>query len=46
MPLDHGLKLINLLQDAQLHVFSRCGHWVQFEHAAAFNRLVLDFLVH
>ncbi|GAB4352853.1 MAG: alpha/beta fold hydrolase [Immundisolibacter sp.] len=44
VPLDHGLKLINLLQDAQLHVFSRCGHWVQFEHATAFNRLVLDFL--
>ncbi|WP_448508073.1 2-hydroxy-6-oxo-6-phenylhexa-2,4-dienoate hydrolase [Immundisolibacter sp.] len=46
VPLDHGLKLINLLGDAQLHVFSRCGHWVQFEHAAAFNRLVLDFLAH
>lgn len=46
VPLDHGLKLINLLQDAQLHVFSRCGHWVQFEHAVAFNRLVLDFLAH
>lgn len=44
VPIDHGLKLLNLLQDAQLHVFSRCGHWVQFEHAAAFNRLVLDFL--
>lgn len=46
VPLDHGLKLLNLLQDAQLHVFSRCGHWVQFEHADAFNRLVLDFLTH
>jgi 2,6-dioxo-6-phenylhexa-3-enoate hydrolase len=46
VPLDHGLKLLNLLQDAQLHVFSRCGHWVQFEHADAFNRLVLDFLKH
>lgn len=44
VPIDHGLKLVNLLQDAQLHVFSRCGHWVQFEHSAAFNRLVLDFL--
>jgi 2,6-dioxo-6-phenylhexa-3-enoate hydrolase len=46
VPLDHGLKLLNLLQDAQLHVFSRCGHWVQFEHADAFNRLVLAFLKH
>jgi 2,6-dioxo-6-phenylhexa-3-enoate hydrolase len=46
VPLDHGLKLINLLGDAQLHIFPRCGHWAQWEHADAFNRLVLDFLAH
>ena len=28
----------------RLHVFGRCGHWTQIEHADAFNRLVLDFL--
>ena len=32
------------IDDARLHVFSRCGHWAQVEQAAEFNRLVLDFL--
>ena len=44
--MDTGLKLIAGIPDAQLHVFNRCGHWVQWEHADAFNRMVLDFLVH
>ncbi len=43
VPIDHGLKLINLPGDAQLHVLPRCAQW---EHADAFNRLVLDFLAH
>lgn len=46
VPLDTGLRLIAGLQDAQLHVFSRCGHWAQWEHADKFNRMVLDFLTH
>ncbi|WP_027864005.1 alpha/beta fold hydrolase [Massilia alkalitolerans] len=44
--MDTGLKLIAGIPDAQLHVFNRCGHWVQWEHADAFNRMVLDFLAH
>ncbi|MGC7405923.1 2-hydroxy-6-oxo-6-phenylhexa-2,4-dienoate hydrolase [Pandoraea pneumonica] len=44
VPIDNGLKLLQGLADAQLHVFSRCGHWAQWEHADAFNRLVTDFL--
>jgi pimeloyl-ACP methyl ester carboxylesterase len=24
--------------------FSRCGHWVQWEKAAEFNRMVISFL--
>jgi 2-hydroxy-6-oxonona-2,4-dienedioate hydrolase len=44
LPLDIGLRLLAGLQDSQLHVFSRCGHWVQWEHADKFNRLVVDFL--
>ena len=46
VPIDNGLKLINSLADAELHVFSRCGHWAQWEHADAFNRLVTNFLAH
>jgi 2-hydroxy-6-oxonona-2,4-dienedioate hydrolase len=46
VPLDIGLRLLAGLQKADLHVFSRCGHWVQWEHADKFNRLALDFLAH
>lgn len=44
VPLDTGLRLLAGLKDAQLHVFSQCGHWAQWEHADRFNRLALDFL--
>ncbi len=44
VPIDNGLRLINSLKDAELHVFSRCGHWAQWEHAEPFNRLVVGFL--
>ncbi|NDZ18815.1 2-hydroxy-6-oxo-6-phenylhexa-2,4-dienoate hydrolase [Variovorax sp. WS11] len=46
VPLDIGLRLVTGLQKADLHVFSRCGHWAQWEHADKFNRMVLDFLAH
>jgi 2-hydroxy-6-oxo-6-phenylhexa-2,4-dienoate hydrolase len=45
VPIDNGLKLIHSLADAQMHIFSRCGHWAQWEHASPFNRLVADFLL-
>ncbi|WP_395402665.1 alpha/beta fold hydrolase [Pseudoduganella sp. UC29_106] len=44
VPLDTGLKLIAGIANSQMHIFSRCGHWVQWEHADAFNRMMLDFL--
>lgn len=44
VPMDVGLRLLAGLQKADLHVFSRCGHWAQWEHADKFNRLVVDFL--
>jgi 2,6-dioxo-6-phenylhexa-3-enoate hydrolase len=46
LPLDQGLKLIAEVPDATLHVFSQCGHWAQWEHSDAFNRLVIDFIKH
>ena len=42
--LDHGLLMLKKLPDARLHVFARCGHQAQSEHAEEFNRLVLHFL--
>jgi 2-hydroxy-6-oxonona-2,4-dienedioate hydrolase len=44
VPLDTCLRLVAGLQDAELHVFSRCGHWAQWEHAEKFNRMVIEFL--
>lgn len=44
VPLDLGLRMVWGLQDAQMHIFSRCGHWAQWEHAAKFNRMVREFL--
>jgi len=46
VPFDIALHLLAGIPDAQLHVFNRCGHWVQWEHAQTFNRLVADFLAH
>ncbi len=44
VPLDAGLRLTWALPEAQFHVFSRCGHWAQWEHADDFNRLSTGFL--
>lgn len=44
IPLEASLKLAELIDRAQLHVFGRCGHWTQIEHANRFARLVSDFL--
>lgn len=44
IPLEASLKLAELIDRAQLHVFGRCGHWTQIEHAGRFARLVNDFL--
>lgn len=44
IPLSTSLTLANWIARAQLHVFGRCGHWTQIEHASRFARLVGDFL--
>jgi 2-hydroxymuconate-semialdehyde hydrolase len=44
VPPSNSFKLLELIPDAELHVFGRCGHWTQIEHAARFNKLVLDFV--
>jgi len=44
IPLSNSLTLAGWIPRAQLHVFGRCGHWTQIEHATRFARLVGDFL--
>ena len=44
IPLKTSLTLLDWIVDSQLHIFGRCGHWTQIEHAQAFSRLVANFL--
>ncbi|MBL6751050.1 MAG: alpha/beta fold hydrolase [Nevskia sp.] len=44
VPLANAMTLADWIPNAQLHVFGKCGHWTQIEHAARFARLVGDFL--
>lgn len=44
IPMATSLRLAELIPNAQLHVFGKCGHWTQIEHSARFARLVTDFL--
>jgi pimeloyl-ACP methyl ester carboxylesterase len=44
--LDVGLLLTRRIPNSRMHIFNRCGHWAQVEHADEFNRLVIDFLTH
>jgi pimeloyl-ACP methyl ester carboxylesterase len=43
IPLETSYKLLELIDNADLHVFSHCGHWSMIERNAEFNKLVLDF---
>ena len=44
IPLETSLKLEQLIDNADLAVFSHCGHWSMIERTEDFNRLVRDFL--
>lgn len=44
IPLEVGINMLKALPNADLHVFSRCGHWTQIERAAEFTALVHEFL--
>jgi pimeloyl-ACP methyl ester carboxylesterase len=44
IPVDNSLRLMRMVQNGDLHVFAHCGHWVQIERSAPFNKLVADFL--
>jgi len=44
IPLDFGLTLLARIPDAHLHVFPRCGHWVQRDAGAGFEGLLVGWL--
>ena len=44
IPLATSLRLHELIDDSELHVFGRCGHWTQIERSGPFTALVAEFL--
>lgn len=44
VPLAVSITMLDLLPSADLHVFSRCGHWTQIERADEFSALVATYL--
>ncbi|MGB3699462.1 MAG: alpha/beta hydrolase [Gordonia sp. (in: high G+C Gram-positive bacteria)] len=44
VPLASSMHLFETIPNAQLHVFGKCGHWTQIEHATRFQQLVGQFL--
>jgi 4,5:9,10-diseco-3-hydroxy-5,9,17-trioxoandrosta-1(10),2-diene-4-oate hydrolase len=44
VPFDMGLFGFRQMPNAELHAFSKCGHWAQVERKSDFERLVVDFL--
>lgn len=44
IPLATSLQALELLPDAELHVFKGCGHWVQIERTRRFLAIAGDFL--
>jgi pimeloyl-ACP methyl ester carboxylesterase len=43
IPVQTSLRLMELIDNADLNVFSRCGHWSMIERTADFNRNVSEF---
>lgn len=39
IPVEMGVKLAHAMPNAELHMFGKCGHWVQSERAEAFIAL-------
>jgi pimeloyl-ACP methyl ester carboxylesterase len=44
IPLQTSLRLEELIDNADLSVYSHCGHWSMIERNADFNRSLLEFL--
>lgn len=43
IPIETSLKLVQMIRNAQLHIFGKCGHWTQIEHTEEFADLIRNF---
>lgn len=44
IPVTNSTRLNQLIDNSELHIFGRCGHWTQIERSDEFNALLLEFL--
>ncbi|WP_084398757.1 alpha/beta fold hydrolase [Henriciella aquimarina] len=44
LPVDMAFQFQRRIPEADLHIYSKCGHWAQWEKAEEFNSLVADFI--
>lgn len=44
LPFEQAIFAFRRMPRAELHVFSRCGHWAQVERKEEFERVVTEFL--
>lgn len=45
IPVANSYRLLELIPNAQLHIFGKCGHWTQIERTAEFCDLLRDFFL-
>lgn len=44
IPVSRTWELLNVIPNADAHIFSQCGHWSQVERAADFNTVIIGYL--
>lgn len=44
IPVSRTWDLLNVIPNADAHIFSQCGHWSQVERAEEFNQVITDYL--
>lgn len=44
IPPEYSYRLINLIENAELHIFGKTGHWTQIERSDEFSNLVKNFI--
>lgn len=44
IPVSRTWELLNIIPNADAHIFSQCGHWSQVERAEEFNQVITDYL--
>lgn len=45
VPLESGLRLLELIENSSGYIIPHCGHWAMMEYPELFTRVTLDFLL-